>query len=508
MYKNKYCPAFLLVFLIIFTAFALNAKAVNIITFNNFHGRLVHNESNFKYAPGINGFIIAIQKEVKNSKGGSIVVSAGNNYQGTCISVLTKGAPVNDMFKEIQLKASAVGNHEFDWGQKYFSIWEKEGDFEFLACNIINDHTGKPVVWAKPYIIENVKGIKIAFIGIATPDTVKTTSMDHIRDLTFKNPIQLTQYWINFLKSGKAPEGKPDAIIALTHLDCTQVKIFGEIKGKLINDLCKKTKGLDAVITADPVCGYINKIPIVQGEPFGESLGILQLKFNQKRQLLTIIPELSKVHFLKKVKGKQYAGTMILKKYESITGKYSKVIGKTESDLKAYSDSVSPLGGWLAKQVKDRFNVQVAIINSGSLRNNLYKGKITLAEVFDVMPFTDSITTMKIKGSELKKIIEHGILSPDNGFGQFYGLNIMYKPQNKYGNRILSIKLNSGQQIQDKNYYSIAVTGFMYTGGDGYSFKGAEDVKQTKVELRDVMIDSIKTHAIIKPIELNYFTKK
>ena len=44
----------------------------------------------------------------------TIVLSGGDNYQGTAESNLTYGKPVSAMMKGMNVLASAVGNHEFD----------------------------------------------------------------------------------------------------------------------------------------------------------------------------------------------------------------------------------------------------------------------------------------------------------------------------------------------------------------------------------------------------------
>lgn len=106
-------------------------KVIDIISFNDFHGAL---DSGGK-TPGMAKFVGAV-KEYKKANPNTIVVSGGDNYQGTAMSNLTYGKPVSEMFKEIGLVASAIGNHEYDWGTKYMDTWQKDGGFEFLACNI------------------------------------------------------------------------------------------------------------------------------------------------------------------------------------------------------------------------------------------------------------------------------------------------------------------------------------------------------------------------------------
>ena len=169
------------------------AKTIEVISFNDFHGAMKEDTSTYGKNIGMAKLVTAIKDLEKTYKGHFILVAGGDNYQGSAMSILTKGKPVSEMFKELHVTASAVGNHEFDWGIKYLTQWEKDGGFPFLAANIINKKTHKPVKWAKPYLIVNKDGVKIAFIGLATIATPFTTAKKNIKSLKFIDSAKAAQ---------------------------------------------------------------------------------------------------------------------------------------------------------------------------------------------------------------------------------------------------------------------------------------------------------------------------
>jgi 2',3'-cyclic-nucleotide 2'-phosphodiesterase/3'-nucleotidase/5'-nucleotidase len=192
-------------------------KVVDLVSFNDFHGNLAEDTSKNGKNPGMAKLVGAVD-EYKAANKDTVVVSAGDNYQGSAMSNLTYGEPVSAMMKELGVTASAVGNHEFDWGIDKISNWAKAGDFDYLASNIYDKRTGQPVSWAKPYKMVKVDGVKIGLVGLTTQETSYKTKPDIVAGLEFKDPAALAKIWADKLKDGSLPEGKADVVIALTHM--------------------------------------------------------------------------------------------------------------------------------------------------------------------------------------------------------------------------------------------------------------------------------------------------
>src|SRR5580704_13842583 len=51
----------------------------------------------------------------------SILIDAGDVYQGTDVSLRTNGALMIDLFNYLKYDAWIIGNHEFDWGIEIFA---------------------------------------------------------------------------------------------------------------------------------------------------------------------------------------------------------------------------------------------------------------------------------------------------------------------------------------------------------------------------------------------------
>ena len=285
---------FFLLFILLSTT--LFAKTIHVLYFNDFHGQVDEGNKN----PGMAKFASFVKAQEKKHPN-YILVSGGDNYQGSVISNLTYGKPVNMMMKYLNVSASAVGNHEFDWTMKHFKSWQQEGGFSYLASNIFFSKTGRPVDFAKPYKIINKDGVKIAFIGLSTIETPSATMRKNVAGLTFQPGEKPAQQWIDYLKAGKDKTGKPNAIIALTHIPSKQIN--GKITGQELKNLIDNTHGLDAILSGhshQPVAGRLDGMPVLQAYCYGRDLGDLKLNFNSKNRLIKVTPKLKLIYKHKK----------------------------------------------------------------------------------------------------------------------------------------------------------------------------------------------------------------
>lgn len=485
-------------------AFAEEAKVtVDIVSFNDFHGNVKDLGKDIGMAK-----MIGYSKKLLEENPNTLFVSAGDLYQGTAISNLTYGAPVSAMMKAMGVVASAVGNHEFDWGVEHIKGWAEDGGFDFLATNIVDESTGKPVDWAKPYKIVEKGNIKIAFLGLAHPDTSTLTKEQFVKGLKFTDPVEAAKTWVKYLKEGKAEEGTPDVIIALTHLDSKQDKETKEITGTATN--LASIEGIDGIITGhshQTVAGKVNDIPIVQGYKNGRGLAILSIELDKDNKVVGIEPRYDDLASKTADIVPDPEGQKLFEKFELEAGPVlGEVIGEAAEAFTHNSkeDNVTLLGRWSSEVMKEKTGVQVAIQNGGGLRRTLEKGTITMGDMYEIMPFDNQLVTLEMTGADLKKAIDHGIYNPEVGNGQFAGLIVEFDKNAEFENRITKISLEDGTPLDMEAYYTVVTNDFLITGGDKYDFSKARNVVDTFIPIRDVLVEAIKEAKVITPVPVDY----
>ena len=470
---------------------ALGTKEVEIpiVTFNDFHGSLAESKSDVGAAK-----LVGEIKRVKEENPNTVVVTGGDIYQGSAMSNLLKGEPVTAMLKEMGLEFSAVGNHEFDWGYEHIPDWAKAGEFDFLASNIYEKETGEPVEWAKPYGVVEREGKKVGFIGLATPETAYKTKPDNVAHLEFKDPVEATKIWVNYLEN----EEKVDAVVVLSHLGSEQNRETGEITGEIVE--VAEVPGVDAIISAhshQKVEGKVNGVPVIQAYKNGRNLGYVNLKFDDKNELV-VTTKLDDISKRKDTLPVDKNMEDILAKFESdLAPIMNEKVTDLSVDLPHNRDTgVSPMGATVAETMRRIVDADIAITNGGGVRAPLMAGTITVGDMYTILPFDNTLVTMEMKGSDIIKVLEHGI-EPDNfGWGQHAGVKIWYTPGATRGEKITSVRLADGTKLENDKYYTVVTNDFMAVGGDSYDFSAAKNIVDTNLVIRDEMANYWRENGI------------
>ena len=480
-------------------------KEIVILSINDFHGALAPAGKNV----GAVKLVDALKAEKAKNPEGTIIVSAGDNYQGSAMSNLLYGEPVSAVFKEMGIELSAVGNHEFDWGIDRITKWAEDGEFTFVCTNIYDIRTNEPVDWAEPFVIIEKEGVKVGFVGLATPETAYKTLKANVVNYEFRDPVEVITEWVPKVKDAGA-----DIIIALTHLGSFQDK-EGNITGEA-TALCA-VDGVDAVISAhthQSVSGMVNGKPLVQAYKQGRSFGKLTFIFDENNKLVSAEPFLDHLYARADTLKDDANMLAVYGKYEAdLNPVLGKVLGKTTVDLDhdRYAGP-SLLGEWACEIMQDKAGVQIAMTNGGGLRTPttpvIPAGDITAGKLYEVMPFDNTLYTMKLSGADVKANIEHGIMNEDIGWIQISGVRVTYNPGAEAGNRITSMVLEDGTPVEMDNYYTVVTNDFMFTGGDKYDFKNSKDGLNTFIPIRDALMESVEKAGVISPKKQNWLSEE
>ena len=469
-------------------------KVVEILSFNDFHGNVLESGKNIGAAK-LTGIIKEYQKRDEASDTyGVATVSGGDIYQGTAISNILAGEPVSKMLEEIGIVASAIGNHEYDWGSDKIKPWAEEAGFKFVAANLIDETTGVAPEYAEPYVMTNVDGINIAFIGIATPETLTSTKAENVVGLKFLDIVETIDKYSEIVRAEGA-----DIVVALTHSPALE-NSDGSITGEAA-EIAKNAADVDAVVAAHNhkfVDGFVNNnntgkdVPVVQAGYNGRGLSVITFTFDENEEILDV--EANTRQFYAESSTNEFP---IDKNVEETIAKYNEQLAPTllteVTELKFDLDhdryaGVTPLGVTVAEAMRQAGGTQVAIANGGGIRAPLTKGTLTLGDMYTILPFDNNVVTMKVTGAKLKELIQHGINPDGFGWGQYSGLTVWYDSET---DEITSMRLSDGTKVEEDKYYTLTSIDFLMTGGDSYNFDG--HIEPVIIgEMRDIVINQWK----------------
>ena len=150
--------------------------------------------------------------------------------------------------------------------------------------------------------------------------------------------------------------------------------------------------------------------------------------------------------------------------------------------------------GMLSKAKEFNPDTVIAFQNGGGIRAEINQGEITLGEVLTVLPFGNTLATMKLTGSEIIEALEHSVgLAPQEsgGFLHVSGMKFTYDSLKPVGSRVQKVEVlgenGSYTELDLTKEYVVATNAFTAKGGDGYTvFKKAYDEGQvTDIGLAD-----------------------
>jgi 2',3'-cyclic-nucleotide 2'-phosphodiesterase (5'-nucleotidase family) len=454
----------------------------------------------------IGGFanIATLVKEEKKKNPNTIYVDAGDFFTGPYISSLTKGEAIIDVLNNMSLDIACIGNHEFDHGWQNVPKQFKKAKFPIVNGNIFIKSNNK-LIWDNPYKIIVVNGIRIGIIGLHGKFAFyDTTSEEMVRGVECRDEVEYLKKYIATLKN------KTDIILLLVHEGIPGRQSStgsADVARNLQKDieLAQRVSGIDILVTGHAHQGtkealISNGTIIVSTDALGMELGKLELSYDPTTDKITSFKNTLDYIFDDEVKDDSLTLNAINKWKEKLKNITEQKVCTIPSPITRSYGEESPMGNMVSDAILNGFQgIDMVLTNSGGYRDDIPEGQVTIGSLISTFPFPNTVVICDLKGSDIKKLLEHGA-SLTNGILQVSkGMKVVYDEKKPIGNRIVSAALNN-KQIDDNKIYKVATSNFVADGGDGYTeFKNASLIKRTGIEILETMTQYLKSKPTYTP---------
>jgi 5'-nucleotidase/UDP-sugar diphosphatase len=449
----------------------------------------------------------------------AIYLDAGDQFQGTLFYTTYKAQPAWEFSNMLKVDAMTLGNHEFDDGPAVLAEFLTNTTFPVLSAN--SDSTREPRLQGKykPNQILTVQGQRIGVLGITTIDTPITSSPGPT--LTFLGEIETARRQVAELQAQGV-----NKIIALTHIgygnDLALAKavdgidvIVGGHSHTLLEAGNPRAAGPYPTMVASPSGA---PVAIVTAAAYNLYLGQIDVTFDgaglvtkaegKPHQLVNTVPMDPEVQ----AKVVAFAAPLEAVRAKPI-GEASVALAGGEA---ACRFAECNLGNLLADAIlasARTYGAQVAITNGGGIRTSIPAGAVTLGQVLEVLPFSNTVAVVTMTGADLRACLEHGVsrahdptLSGTGRFPQIAGMRMTWNGANPEGQRLQSLEIRqpdgSYAPVDPAADYVIATNNFMRAGGDGYALmakgRNAYDYGQN---LEDALAEQFKPGPVAPAIE-------
>ena len=472
-------------------------------------------------------------KQYYAEKGYVLLVDDGDAIQGEPIGTMTRGEAITEIMNAVGYDIAIPGNHEFDYGMDQFLSLKEKAEFPYISCNFNKE--GELVLPA--YIIKEFDGVKFAFVGVTTPQTLRSSTPTY-----FKNDKGEFIYGFMEDETGEklysaVQKAVDDArgeganyVILIAHLGNE-----AEVSPWMYSEVVENTTGIDVVLDGHShdteQVTLMNKdgqdvIRSAVGTKLNE-IGVLTFTPDGKITAAPIICDAKPgvpVLF-----GFDNAGSdAVDEATEELQRKLKEVVAKTSVDLVTHDPETLGSDGKavriirqaetnLGDLVADAYRNQgggtdIAFINGGGIRAPLPAGDLTLNDILIVHPFGNALTVIEVTGQQVLDALEwsvHSLPGEFGGFDQVSGITFevdaeipspavqdehsMFDHIDDTMERRVRNVMVGGEPLDPAKTYTLASVDYqLLNNGDGYTMFDGCKVLQESVKLdNQVLIDYI-----------------
>ena len=246
------------------TSDAGSEKVIRILATSDMHGYFVQYDyfSNTAVSTGAGANVVSAISELRNDN--TIVVDAGDLIQDNYADLFLDDDihPMASLLNIAKYDAWVTGNHEYNYGMDNLLKFRDSIDAPLLLGNVSKD--GQSI--GKNYIILERDGVKIALIGVVTPNITAWDSAN-LQGWDVENPIDTVKKAIEEIGDSA------DILIGVFHMGLND-ELY--VKGSGVNSIAAECDELDFIIAAHDHNAFTdyteNGIPVVANKNHGETM--------------------------------------------------------------------------------------------------------------------------------------------------------------------------------------------------------------------------------------------
>ena len=397
--------------------FTLDNIPVNFTAINDYHGQIDEDVDDYRVGLAKTSTYL---KERKSK--GDVLISSGDNYQGSFLCNIDKGQFLSYAFKNIGFDAYVLGNHEFDWGIAPILDNEAALEDQFLGANIYqypkqNNQWVKSPLGQEYKVINLYEGtdfeVKVGVIGVIGKKQITSITSTNVPDYVFLDPTSIVKSISTKLRT----ELGCDFVVASYHDDepSSSIANIDPYTNQRYVDLClmAHTHQYQHYIT--------NGVPFIQGSAYSRGVSMAKFSFNKLEQTITL-----------KDSGYVYLSSLnlepdpimvntIQEQKDKNIDKFTTVIGSNKTgnilDVGEMSQLYAKITYDKATLENPTYDIAGCMFNES--RTSLKEGEFTYSELFETHPFLSDIYILSGSEKDISKEIKYtyGYFDPEVNIG-------------------------------------------------------------------------------------------
>jgi len=442
------------------------------------------------------GYILRRERE----KAGRVLhLDSGDCFQGAIIFNEFHGEAEMRSLSALGLDAAVIANHEFDAGAAnlahQYGAW---GEFDLLAANYRFEDSDLP--WsteladqALPSVLYELDGLRVGVIGLANVSSLNSIyDESNSMGVTVMEPEQVVPE-----EAAKLRDQGADIIVVLSHMGLDDDLEHGEAMADIDVII-----GGHHHVAIDPPLVVTNhhtgrRVPVVHSGAFAKFVGRTDLII-QSGQVVSHDYSLFPIDA--SVDRDPVIVDLIEEYSEALEQDYNTglVLGYASEKLTRYGTTGgdSMLGNLASEAMRFTPGVEteIALTNTLGIRSDISIGDITLDDLYNAMPFDNTITTMFLSGFEVQELLDYvSSRSTERGCNsqaQVAGIrfDMVCDPEDPHAENIFI----NGRALDEFGTYELATNNYIAHGGSGFEVLENNTTQvDTGISIRDVVMSAI-----------------
>ena len=431
----------------------MNLRRLVLLHSNDMHGDFFAREGREKLVGGMSMLSGYVQKTRAEEKDPVLYVISGDMLQGSIIDQEYRGISTILLMNMLSPDVVTVGNHETDYGLAHLMFLERCANFPIVNANLFIKPTEANLF--QPYLIREVDGIRILFVGIITEQVMHTKDPLVGGFVTIEDAAREVEYICNHYRDLDI-----DLTVLLTHI--------GFEDDKKLAALLPPELGVDLIIgghshTLLERPEKVNDILITQVGSGTEFIGRYDLLINMDTNSIheytwQAIP----------IDDSHCPHDPVLEELlnhyrDEVDGKYNAVLCRLPHDFEhATRYRQTELGSLFADILRYQLGVDVVFVASGSVRRPALPRLVTHATLLESFPFNEPLISFSVTGAMLSRMISHLMryLYEQNG-REFYQWSVGLRADVDASGEVINITMN-GEPINPERSFRIAMQEYHY----------------------------------------------
>lgn len=445
-------------------ALELNASAdvreLTVLYSNDEHGWMEGRESG-RSAAGLLG--LWREKEGYSEDGPFLLLSGGDHWTGPAISTWFEGEGMVEVMNTMGYDATAIGNHEFDFGLDNLEQRISQANFPYLAANIqwkASETLPSELGILASTVIE-VNDLSVGIIGLSTTDTPSTTNPINIVDLTFMEYEPVLRSTVAQLEALD-----PDLIFVVAHVCMAALRPLAAAVADLNISL------MGGGHCNELVAEKVGETILLESNGHFRSYARAHFEYDLGRD--SLINSSFSAEQNEGGSSDEAVARLVAKWRATTEVELSALLGFSSREYLANDDRLqrAVVESWL--QIDSA--ADVAINNRRALRAPLPQGEVTLADVVGLLPFENTIVAVELDGAEVLQVL---------AAGQRPFVTGLIRTENDW------LLAKTGRLIDTDQTYRVLINSFMYEGGAGYDAIAKFDSAgfDTEIHYRQPLVD-------------------